>query len=1137
MKSYLTQAGLEDFAGSPLPGRGDSVNVVKNGFLYEIRKACNSDKECLENLKYFVADPSFKNCNQDSLRKKVGDVLSSAKKFKNNKQTKKLHSYLESNFMAPADKSEMMAEKLPPHQVEAAKKLASKAKVVAQQSKQFKRIVEDLEEDMASLQCENHTLEDKLRISLAVCNTISDKYREAVTSLNSDIPEMEREVNAWEEKYNSQSEKLNSIVSELNKVKEKLSSAQTRNLTKKLKRRDDKIDKLEEENKISTEKIRTLQNEKTEALSEVQTANEQVDDLMKAYCETEEQYSAEISKCNQLRAEKQGLQKKVHRLCKRLDRKDEVKVQQHREVQDEIKCYKKEIKELEGIIDVMESNEVQTFADGKYTNEVRECCMRLLTECNVSVRKLPGVINTVLHKLAGCSVTRLPSAGFLSNLYAESKIIASKQVAEAMLSGLDLSDHLGNTLHQDATSKFHEHYEGLQVTLKDGSNLSMGLKKVAGGSAADYVGAFEDAIDDLADAYKSSETEETRAKLIVSIKTFMSDQCATNAVFNSTIEKMRKDLLPGVHENYDKLSEKEKEEMESVFSFACRLHLLANFAPAADRGLAAYEAAVCSGQNPHSFEDSGSGTFRLVRTSAKALTQRGCEKSGIHSYFKTFLDGREKKNHILTYHGHRFNIVFHDAGAVFYHAGDIKDILLKWPNPNKLLKSIVFDIQEKVYLAGVRALGIVHKLSTGPLQTLLSGNTHILDVTKDLHQMQITLQQWTQDGSTAMQGEGMFPSISLNKDDVYDALFSPSGDAQLDSLTQMAIELISAEMLILLERQAATQLPGGKYWQPEETLKQAATHVPAHNMASERDMAILDNLLRIKPAATPNTIETSLMWFRNRPSIWLDSLPANERDEILNNARTGANALRKKIKERQLKLKEQLQKRYEDKRKEKDKMEEKKIESRMKSTREIQDLGGVWEVNDIPEKLQMFSNEKQKRDALWKQIRFHKNVIQAKGPRILFQETVNKMRLSTEKMQENLVQILTLNSQEVEETEVKLTYNDTNVAKDSISEKKQMLSKKIADARRQRQIKQQQTHLSDFVLDNELLVGKRISHKCRDPDTHEIEWFDGTVIGIHRKAKDPLKTYFDIRYDETPDEMWDFPVLLDFRNGDLMLKE
>lgn len=50
----------------------------------------------------------------------------------------------------------------------------------------------------------------------------------------------------------------------------------------------------------------------------------------------------------------------------------------------------------------------------------------------------------------------------------------------------------------------------------------------------------------------------TRAKLITSIKCFLSDQCATNAVFNQNIEKLRKDLLPKIVENFDNLSENEK---------------------------------------------------------------------------------------------------------------------------------------------------------------------------------------------------------------------------------------------------------------------------------------------------------------------------------------------------------------------------------------------------------------------------------------------------------------------------------------------------------------------------------------------------------------------------------------------------
>ena len=48
------------------------------------------------------------------------------------------------------------------------------------------------------------------------------------------------------------------------------------------------------------------------------------------------------------------------------------------------------------------------------------------------------------------------------------------------------------------------------------------------------------------------------------------------------------------------------------------------------------------------------------------------------------------------YHGHMFNIVFHDAAATYYHLQDIQDFWGGWPNPNQLLKYIVFDVKEKV---------------------------------------------------------------------------------------------------------------------------------------------------------------------------------------------------------------------------------------------------------------------------------------------------------------------------------------------------------------------------------------------------------------------------------------------------------
>lgn len=185
--------------------------------------------------------------------------------------------------------------------------------------------------------------------------------------------------------------------------------------------------------------------------------------------------------------------------------------------------------------------------------------MQLITEGNISLNKIPIVINSVLKNLSENLPERLPSKNLLSSrLMVEVKIVACKQACHAMLQDFDPKFCKGNVLHQDAATKYHEHYEGMQVTLKDDTNLSLGLCRVGGGDAVTYTKSFNDIIDNVSLAYSNNDVETTRAKLITSIKCFLSDQCATNAVVNGNIEKLRKDLLPKIVENFDNLSEKEK---------------------------------------------------------------------------------------------------------------------------------------------------------------------------------------------------------------------------------------------------------------------------------------------------------------------------------------------------------------------------------------------------------------------------------------------------------------------------------------------------------------------------------------------------------------------------------------------------
>jgi hypothetical protein len=77
--------------------------------------------------------------------------------------------------------------------------------------------------------------------------------------------------------------------------------------------------------------------------------------------------------------------------------------------------------------------------------------------------------------------------------------------------------------------------------------------------------------------------------------------------------------------------------MNEMGHFSCRLHLLGNFGIESDKALGIFlKKGVVEGKNPHAY-GAESGSFRLLRTAAKAFTKRGSDKVGVHSYFETYL--------------------------------------------------------------------------------------------------------------------------------------------------------------------------------------------------------------------------------------------------------------------------------------------------------------------------------------------------------------------------------------------------------------------------------------------------------------------------------------------------------------------
>ena len=146
------------------------------------------------------------------------------------------------------------------------------------------------------------------------------------------------------------------------------------------------------------------------------------------------------------------------------------------------------------------------------------------------------------------------------------------------------------------------------------------------------------------------------------------------------------------------------------------------------QSLKLFEHAATEGRNPLAFLSSNeSGSRRLTRTACEAFYAGGSQTAGVSEYFDVHLSENGVESKLVEFIGNRFNIIiFYNSAAVFYHKSHIQDFLFKWPSPNPLLQLGAKDIVEPVYLAGVRAYGILDKIVTGPFFRLTETATFVL---------------------------------------------------------------------------------------------------------------------------------------------------------------------------------------------------------------------------------------------------------------------------------------------------------------------------------------------------------------------------------------------------------------------------
>jgi E1A/CREB-binding protein len=852
--------------------------------------------------------------------------------------------------------------------------------------------------------------------------------------------------------------------------------------------------------------------------------------------------------------EKRNLQKKLCRLKINLNKTKETvsasSIENLTFLQSEVKelgakveSLNKENIDLNGLLKLLEDEEIVTFERGRYSNDIREVIMELLS-LNVSMNKVNDVIKIVLKKLAKKRISKLPSVGTRSRFMSEALIIAQIQVSAEMLDSVEKDT--GNCLHGDGTTKYHRHFQNFQLTSKSGRMLSFGLSELASGDAASTLSSLTETLDDICDILDTKDREKDFAKLICSFKTTMSDLGSVNPLFNNKFKEMRELLLPKVIEHWDSLAIEQKNEFKDMSNFFCKLHLLTNFATETDKVLNSFEKLALSDnhEDVFAFKTSESGAARLIRTACKAFHKRGSDEAGVAGYFNSFLIGKgEDKCMFAPFIGNRFNILFYNGAALYYHSESIKEFISQWPNPNNLLKAVYEDISNLLFLAESRALGIFDKLITGPLWRLIEENKNILSMNKFLFRLKMKLSDLCKDASSMLNQTPVFDprDVKIHKDKLYEKLFEETGNIEFDVLVQQSLEIISHAFLIILERQAIDQLPGGKYWNSDDRIQKAAENVPTTNKASESDFAILDLLIRTKPNAKVQTIQAYTMWYRNKTLDWLDAKSEKERYFLIEKASHSVEKMKVKYKERQVELISKKSSMLIEKQQLKADTEKKASLKKANIVNELIQLKSqVWlTAEEAKDKSSKIDNDSLRKQVVRVQLDFYRYVMGAKCLLALFYKTKvsenKRIDLSSDELMENLVTVIsTCNFPPPEK--ISNTLKEKNQRNDLIKKQKEELFTKLKDSRMSHLAKQKRIQFLPALLNDPVnLVGRVILHKIKEADEEEYFWCKADVVKIGNIGKKVKKTLYDVIYESEPGSIYSFPLLSDFDKGDMIL--
>ncbi|CAC5398192.1 unnamed protein product [Mytilus coruscus] len=481
-----------------------------------------------------------------------------------------------------------------------------------------------------------------------------------------------------------------------------------------------------------------------------------------------------------------------------------------------------------------------------------------------------------------------------------------------------------------------------------------------------------------------------------------------------------------------------------------------------------------------------SKTISFLRFCGKCFGRGVDEKSGCYSSFRTHVENENEKVMFVDFRGNRFNIIFLMGQIAYYHHPRILYFFERVHGVKNTLHKLTLQLVKKTYIiACCKVLGLISKLITAPLWRLIESNKHVLHLNETYFALLQYLERMSKDANPFFSGEEYpFSDDLMEKDNIFDNLIQPVNgiDEKACAFAQMAFKGLHG----VVERAMKEQLPGGKFFEPTQELFNQSKSVIPHNKLPERVFGMLDFFLRYRPNASTISNEAFLMFVFNKSSEWLETLPQEEREKLLNDSIKEGREIRVKYRKRLAEITEHRKQKLKDKQIALEKKQKAVLKAKSQHTNDIIYFG-LWQNRDqVDTILEEIPGVSEKRKALISQIRFRQKVLkQSVNDEKIYHVTEKGKAHSIDKLKENVLKLI----------------------KDA--------GEGVGSERKSQNVP--------------LFVGKRVVHTFEDG-----KW-NGRVISVVQGFPD----FYNIIYDKdveditTPTAIYTYKLKEDYRNGNL----